>query len=248
VNVSRTSVAVLLAAATLLALVWHVSPPVTPPLYDGLGLPPEPYRYLNPPPALKHGNKTPSSTSLSVPVSGGESSFESAATNENPPQAQLILQPNAVRLPAGTKWIAIVVRPVPALPAPQDGNLDGNAYRFALTSNSGTLLALGKGTTSVALRGTGARGSPIIEQYTGGHWIRLKTGIYLGIAIYVANVKSLGDFALVLPGKATGASGGTALNGFLPLLVIGVLIVGLTTAGLLLIRLGRQSTPPARDA
>jgi hypothetical protein len=81
---------------------------------------------------------------------------------------------------------------------------------------------------------------PVLEQYASGHWTRLST-VHLGTAhTYFALVTSQGDFALVLPGKASGSG----VTTYLPLIFGGLVVLVLVVGGLLAIRLSRQRAAP----
>ncbi len=227
--------------ALLLAAVWLFLPRTTPPLYDGLGLPPEGYRYLHPPPGRAQSNRPPISARQAISVTGGKSLAGAVLTGERPPQAEVTLEDNAVILAAGVSHVLFVLRPVDAPSSPLDGVVDGNVYRLTVTAGRARTPAFRRGTVNIVLRGTGARGKPVIERYTAGHWSRLSTGQYLGSAIYVADITHSGDFALVLPGTSVASGGGTS---YLIYALIVVLILGISLISLLLIRLARQRSEP----
>ena len=232
----RTGLGILAAAAGLLACVWLTFPAAAPPLYDGIILPNQAYRYLRPPPGqLNPGN--PTSASLSVSVAEEKSVAEVVQTSEVPPQALLFMDSDSVRVPPGVKKITFVVKPVLPPSNQPDGTIDGNTYAITATGDNGVSLGFKRGANvRVQLRGTGAPGKPELEQYTGGHWTRLAT-VHLGSAnTFFALVTSLGDFALVLPGK-TSSSG---FSTYLPYLFLAVAVVALLVGGLLAIRLSRQ--------
>jgi hypothetical protein len=226
-------------AIGLLAIVWLVSPPAGLPLYDGIGLPQEPYRYLQPPKGQPSG-LPPSSIHRTLVIANGNSPVYKVGTSESPPQAYYFMQYRALAIPPGAKTITIDVRAVPPPgPAPSGSRLDGNVYRFAVTTSIGAPVRFQGGRkVSVELRGTGASGTPTLAQYAGGGWTKLPTLVLLGENYYLANVHSLGDFALLLPARSTGSSGG--IGGALPLIVAAIVLVLLAVAAILLIRLNRS--------
>ena len=232
--------AILLCAAGLLALTQSLSHLPAPPLYDGLSLPPEPYRYLQPPAGFH--SKAPTSAQDSFPVSGRESPDMFVSTTESPAQARLILDPGAVHLPPSVTQVKLAIRPVLPESEPEDGTIEGNIYRITLTANTGAGLSLKK-KAHIQLRGTNPPGFPVIEQYTGGHWIRLQTGKFIGVVIYSADASSLGDFALVRPGAVSHKSGVS----FLPYLIIGGIVIVLVAVLLLLVRLSRRDAALAEE-
>lgn len=237
---------VLLLAGSLLALTWLTLPVNSPPLYDGLQTPTEPYRYIQPPPGQEQPGRPPTSARMEVPALRGKSPLEIVATSEQPAQAHMTLQYNAIHLPAGVSQIVLVIRPVTPPAPPDQGTFDGNVYRFTASSPGGAALSLNRGPkTSIELRGTGAFGSPVIEHYSAGHWIMLDTLTFVNSPYYVAYISSFGYFALVFPHGPSKSSGSPVL----PFVIIGVAVIALMVVGLLLIRLRRtRSQAPHRDS
>lgn len=236
-RIRQTRGGALALGALLLVAVWLSLPRTSPPLYDGLGLPPEGYRYLHPPPNRAQANRPPTSARQTISVTGGKFPAGVVLTGERPPQAEVTLEDNAVILAAGVSHVLFVLRPVDAPSSPLDGVVDGNVYRLTVTAGHTLTPAFRKGMVNFVLRGTGARGKPIIERYAAGHWSRLSTGQYLGTAIYVADITHPGDFALVLPGTSVASGGGSS---YLVYALIVVLVLGISLISLLLIRLARQ--------
>jgi hypothetical protein len=226
-------------AAGLLAIVWLIIPPTGLPLYDGIGLPQEPYRFLQPPKGQPSG-LPPSSIHRTLVISNGNSPVYKVGTSESPPQAYFFMQYRSLAIPSGVKSITIDVKAVsPPAPAPAGSKLDGNVYRYAVTTSTGAPVAFRSGRkVSVELRGTGASGSPTLAQFSGGSWTRLPTLVLLGENYYLTNVKSLGDFVLLLPAGSTGS--GAGIGGALPLIIAAVVVVLLAVAAILLIRLNRS--------
>lgn len=226
-------------AVGLLVFVWAVVPPTGFPLYDGINLPQEPYRYLQPPPGHPAG-LPPSSIHRAVAISHGNSPIYKVGSAESPPQAYFIMQYRALKVPAGVNRVLIDVKAIPPPgPAPSGSKLDGNVYRYTVTAPSGAPVPLrGQPKAGVELRGTGASGTPTIAQYVGGSWSKLPTLVILGQNYYLANVKTLGDFVLLLPAKGGGGSGG--IGGALPLIIAAVVLVLLAIAAIVLIRLSRS--------
>jgi hypothetical protein len=233
---------ILLVAGILLLAVWFASPTVVaPPLYDGLQLPPQPYRYLNPPAGARNPGP-PSRGHLRVTLSGPSISFQDIATLETPPQARLVLQDKAFSIPKSDREVTFSIDAISPPAAPKGGTIDGNVYRFLAVANNGSNLTLRKQQARVELRGTGERGSPMVEENDHGRWVKLATGKFLGLDIFVASINRLGDYALVIPGQANGSTGG---NSPLPFIIAGFLIVAVAVAGLLLVRLSRTRGSPA---
>jgi hypothetical protein len=204
----RVGVGALAVAATLLVVFWATRGwEAGPPIYDGLPLQTEPYRYLQPapgqattaPPTSASENVKPSTQGLPFIVN----------TNESPPQAELQADPAALAVPPSAQSLTITITPVPpAAPIP-NGRLDGNSYRMVITVVGGTPVGVLPGKhISVFLRGTGVSGKTVVERFSNGRWSPLPTQSP-GAGFHAADSDQLGDFALVLlPGGAGGLSGG----------------------------------------
>jgi hypothetical protein len=238
----RTGGLILLAAAGLLAVAWLVSPLPGPPLYDSIGLPSEPYRYLQPPPGTKEPRRAPTSGSLTLSISGQTLPLEEVATNENPPQAQLFLEGGALRVPPGVSRVTLAIRPIPPPAQPQNSTIDGNAYSFTASADNGARLTLESGKASVELRATSMLVTPTVAQFVGERWVPLQTRRFLGTAIFSADVNTLGDFALLLPGRAAKPA---SSNGIFTVPIIAALAAVLVVVALLLALLVRRQTTRA---
>src|SRR5579884_435087 len=89
VMVSRGPTLALLAAGSLLLTIWLLLPASSPPLYDGLILPPEPYRYLHPTAREAQENLPPLSKVAHIPVQNGLVAMRVVHTGEKPPQVEV---------------------------------------------------------------------------------------------------------------------------------------------------------------
>jgi len=192
------------------------------PLYDGVVVQ-EPYRYLSPGPGQEN---SPTSYRATLPVASGRSSAIAAATQELPPQAQLIAAPGAFVVPPGATALTVTIEPVPPL-AP--GEVQGNVYRIQVTDQAGAVLMPASGAVpKVVLRAPDEPVRARIGRFAGGAWQDLPTQHGGQPGIFVANPTALGEFAVL--GAAVSAPG-AGLD--LRLVAIGVL-VALASAGLLL--------------
>lgn len=210
-----------------------------PPVYDGLPLSAEPYRYLQPPPGARN-RPAPASASETVTVTGASGAQTVAlSTSENPPQASLIFSTGAFG-GAGTR-IVVKIAPVAPPAPPGRGRIDGNVYLFSATGpgpGGGTprpVPLVPGDTVTVALRATGASGRPTLETFSSGTWHALAT-THVPPSEYSTEAGGLGYFALVIPpGSAGGGGGGGALIG----VVVGAVLVALGVL-ILLIRRARR--------
>ena len=232
----RRPAAVLAAGAVLLALVWLAGPASQPPLYDTLG-PGEAYRYCQPPPGFAP-QKPPSTVDHNVPVVNGQSPPIADSTEEQPPQAELLVPANVFVVPPGavTIRVAVLCAPPPRV-LPPDGRLDGNVYRFSMSAD-GTPLGIRPGQrVTVVLRGPAGAPNPVMERFADGQWMKLDTQP-LGNASpdsYAANVTALGDMALVVADAVVPVDGSDHTPVVVALLVVAAALVA---AGAVLTRRG----------
>jgi len=122
--------AVAIAYAALAGLSGWLSPLARGPLLDGLG-PPQPYRWVNPPPALASTNQPPSSAVFHVPLDANGSRPEVFVTSDN--QITIIVPAKVFALKPGQIEVTLSVKPVdPARLSPPGDKLTafGNAYQL----------------------------------------------------------------------------------------------------------------------
>jgi hypothetical protein len=176
--------------------------PVGVPLYDGVVVQ-EPYRYLTPS-AGQAGD--PTSYSAAVPVGFGASPQITAATTENPPQAQLIALDGVFVVPAGVSTLDVAVRPVAPPSVLPDGPILGNVYRVSVTDPGGAAIGIASGRRpTLAMRAPADASGATIMRFSGGTWQALQTVQNPSLAIYTTELEALGDFAIV---NAAGDAGG----------------------------------------
>lgn len=232
----------LVLSAFALLLAWVVTPAAVP-IYDGIGNPDEPYRYVNPPATAKT-TKAPTSVHVSVPVRGGSSAAQFANTDESGPQLSLYLPPKALQAPAGATSVDVKVEPTaPSPPLPTDGTIVTNVYRITATADGHPVGVAGSGPSepSLQMRAPDARQpGPVFERRTSSGWQRART-IRVGVDVYQAQAPALGDWALVRlksAGNSSGGGGGVKwglLGPGIALLVLAVVV--------LMVRLRRTGVP-----
>ena len=124
-------VAAVAAYAGLAALSGHLSPLARGPLLDGIG-PPQPYRWVSPPPDLAEDNQVPSAGVFPVPLGPGGSEAQAFVTSDD--QVTVVVPEGAFRKRPGQIEVTLTVEPVDpsTLSSPGDGVAAfGNAYRFS---------------------------------------------------------------------------------------------------------------------
>jgi hypothetical protein len=159
-----------------------------------------------------------------------------ASTQEKPPQAQLILEDNAVPARLRLASVTLTIKPIVPPSVSPGGKLDSNVYAFGATTPSGSPVQFApKATVSVQLRPAGLPGRPVIEHFVNGEWVTLPTHHFVSIPYYSTDVRTLGTYALITPQKATSSPPWT-------LFAIVAIVVLLAVMLLLLIRLSRMRT------
>ena len=183
-----------LAAGLAIALAAQLSQPVGRPLYDGV-VPAEPYRYLDPPQGLPG---SPTSFTAEASVKRGTSPSITAATTENPPQAQIIALEGTFAVPSGATTLLVSIVPVqPPSVAPQ-GRISGNVYRISVADPAGNPVGMNPGKTpTLAMRSAGAAANGAVARFANGAWTVLQTEHAANLGLYSAEPDSLGDFAVV---------------------------------------------------
>ena len=119
--------------AALAALSGHLSPLARGPLLDGIG-PPQPYRWVDPPPDLASGNQPPSSGVFHIELAAGGSRPEVFVTSDN--QVTVVVPKDAFDARPRQIEVTLKVDPLdPAALASPGRNLTifGNAYRLQAT-------------------------------------------------------------------------------------------------------------------
>jgi len=249
----------LLVGALIFSLVWIVSPPKSPPLYDGLGAPDEPYRYVTPPAGYR---KTPAPTGAkythAVTLTNGMFGLASAETG---PQVQVALEESSIVAPSGATTITVDVEPRAPEAQPADGTISGNVYRLTVETDHGPAQVHPGGNDVITLRAITSPPPNWVIDYLppGGTWRQLATS-RIGNDVYDAPLAGPGDYAVVAPAhNATSSTTSQSTSGqskgssvFVPLVVTALLLALFIWAVLLIryVRLrgtGDAETEPDAD-
>ena len=227
-------VRLLATALGLLVLAWLAAPHwSTPPLYDGVALPDEPYRYVSAPP---HAAKTPPPGSATghATVVNGRSQVTYIGSGEQGPQVQLVIDKNAAALPPDATVTDVRAQPLAPTTQPTDATIWGNVYRLTATSDKGPVQIHGTiADTEIILRApTGPTPQAVMEYNDGTGWHRLPSA-RIGNDIYSAPIPAIGDYALAtLPGQpqpvpatTAGNGGGGGLDGWILIPGIALLVL-----------------------
>lgn len=127
--IARRAGLIALALGVAAAAMLHVrSGP--PPVYDGIIVPPEPYRWVSPPPNLAAGNKPPQSGEATLPIQNGQVAGGGVQTGDN--QVIIFFGPGTFKVPAGATSVKCSIVPDRNPPAPPAGvEIRGNVYQVA---------------------------------------------------------------------------------------------------------------------
>jgi hypothetical protein len=244
VAVTRARTLVLVGLA-LLGVGWALMPRAALPLYDGVGFPDEPYRFVQPPAGAKH-TKAPTTGRDQVGVRRGRNIAELlAASAEQAPQVSVFFPAGLLATPAGTTQVTVVAAPAQALPTAAGQHLWSNVYDITATPaasiRSGALQA-----TITMRAATAQRPEPQIAYYAGGRWTRVPT-FAVGRDIYSAQLTRLGRFAVIgaVPldvSQLAGAKRGSTAS------IVGIVVgVGALVVLVALFLIGRRRRARARE-
>jgi hypothetical protein len=212
-------------------------------------LPPLPYRYLNPPPALAKNNQLPFSGRRVLPTAYMRASSWVTFTDDG--QAGLSGPRNAFAAASGTSAVDITIKPVQA-PAGLPSNLaaDGNAYSITATAIPSGKPASAQRKLKVTLRWPHI--PTAIYVYRGGKWSQLcfSDQAQLTPSTVSCPATALGTFLAVTPPfgntvlpQPTPASNTpiSFIDRYLPLLAAGAVVIVAAILAYLVARPRRSS-------
>lgn len=228
----------LLLALVALPLAWLLAPGAVP-LYDGINVPDEPYRYVVPPAGYKHTPK-PLSAKASVDVAdGSNASTIYVNTDEFAPQVAIVLPRRLVAVAGTARTVTVAVAPVAPDRQPSKGSIDGNVYRVTASPGASWAPPSGDAVTEsqITMRATtGRRPIPsfVYRSAPTQSWRVVHTYVS-GNDIYSTQFAGFGDYAL-----AFGAVASASHAGALPWVLSGVALVVLAAGVVVAVRLSRR--------
>jgi len=214
-----------LAAALLLVTVGALASPAAVPVYDGVGAPDEPYKYVG------RSNPPAASVSSTAAVVSGTTANVQVRSAESGPQVLLDLGKGAFA--ARTPTVTLTATPLvgDGTTVPQ-GTIDGNVYRITASTSARLLPEQAQGFLFMRAA-VMTKPTPVIVHRDGTAWTQVKT-VRAGQDIVSTPFRALGDYAVVrLPGaKPLSQSGGLSTTrllllggGVLVLIVLTVLVL-----------------------
>jgi hypothetical protein len=229
----------LLAATAALVTAWLVTPHAVP-LYDALGIPDEPYRYVSPPPGYQL-TPPPSSVSFDLPATDGTNTGGVLAqTREQTSQAGVFIIPRSLTGPASTKTFKISITAEAPDGSTPNGPVDGNVYKvelFADGSPTATLNPADTGNMPYVQRATSTTiaAATLFYRPAGGTWKEIPD-TKGGSDSFQGYFAGAGEYALVVA-KAPASSSSHTL-----VIVVLVLVVVAMLGAVVLIRVARRSS------
>jgi hypothetical protein len=193
-----------LAAAALYVSVVAIRPHGIQPeglLFDGFA-PPQPYRWVSPPPRFADSNQPPQGASVAVPMAAAGSESVSVATGDA--QAFFIAAQGAFPARPEQRSVSVTITPEdPAEfgPAPDGLVVDGNAYSFEARYQPSGEDAPPEKPVSIVLRYP-VHATELLRRSRGA-WTRLET-IRVPASLEVfADTSELGTFAAAAPASSS---------------------------------------------
>jgi len=200
VKVARATL--VLVAGAGLAIAAQAAAPVGVPLYDGVVVQ-EPYRYLEPG-SGEDGNPTSAMLQTEPAGKDGLSKPFVAATQEYPPQAQLIAASGAFMTTAGAELV-VKIEPIRPTTQPAGSRIAGNVYRIAVLDASGSAAAIDpQHPPTVSLRVPVEVTTAKLARATADGWEALPTEHGGLFGLFASEATVLGDFALITPDTGPG--------------------------------------------
>jgi hypothetical protein len=254
----------LAAAGVFWLTAWLAAPPGVP-LYDGIGFPDEPYRYVAAPPGAPH--TAPPTTARGRARAGGGTNIDldDITSAEQGPQIEVALEagtldanPNTVEfqlaaIPVAATAGGVEGGPTSQSPGGAEPRIDGNVYRVTATAfPAGPVGTRPDGVGYVVMRATtGRQPGPtfVYRAKPTTSWRPVRTE-RIGVDIYQTRLAGLGDYALgyfaspTVGGTVTQPAVTRRRSHMAAVLLIGGLLVSLTAA-VLAVRLARTRQHPA---
>lgn len=236
-----------LAALLVLGVGWSIAPRTALPLYDGIGFPDEPYRFVQRPAGAQE-TKPPTTGHGTASVTGATTGQVLVASAETAPQISLYIPKGKLVAPAGTSKVSVIGTPVQNLPTGHGQYLWSDVYDVTASPGSTQFRTNGQQATITLRAASAQRPQPNIAYYDGTSWHLLPT-FAQGRDIYIAELNRFGQFAVIgknpllvsqIVGNSQGNGGSSPIG-----LIVGI---GAGVVVVVLFVLGRMRRARARAA
>jgi hypothetical protein len=194
---------VLLVAVLALGATVGFRPPHAPPLYDGIGFPDEPYRWVEPPSGVQNTVAAPTVAAATVKVSksgsSGPVSLQSRGFSaEQGPQVAFAVGEGTFEPAPGTTAVDVKATPkAPPSTPPTGGSVVSNLYAFTATSGGKKVPLAAAASVVVNLRADAPTDQTVVVcTWDGTRWNQQPTR-QVGTEIYAAQLATLDPVALV---------------------------------------------------
>ena len=236
----------ILVALAALAIGWVMVPPHAVPLYDGIGFPDEPYRYVAPPAGTKHTAPATQASGSSDAAAGHNLHPIYVNSAEIGPQVSVFVGVGVLVVPTGVHAVNLTAVPLAPDVQPAGALADGNVYRLSAKANPAGDVSVRAdrqpADSTVTLRATTPR-QPRPTLYFRAHatdaWQSLDTA-RVGSDIYRTDLQGLGDYVLAFSTSET--SSGSGSNPAFIAIAVAVSIVVVLGGIVVVIRLQRRGT------
>lgn len=197
----RRAVALALLGGLAVLLVMLVQRPGTPPLYDGVGFPDEPYRWAVMPPGTEDDGAVdpPTTAQGDLRVEGDRTSAAMISSKEQGPQVAVFVNQETLVVPPGVTGVRVSATPGEVPPGPEGTSPVSNLYTFTATpiEGSGEVVVTPGKPVLVNLRANRAiKAWVVLHRWTGTQWQQVPT-FQVGTDVYAASLSELGQYALL---------------------------------------------------
>jgi hypothetical protein len=192
------------------------------PLYDGVGFPDEPYRYVQPPAGYPVTYRpTPAHAVLRM-SKGSNVGDGLLSSGEAGPQVAMFIPRGGLRVLDAARTVTVTARPLAPSSPPKDGSANSNVYEIDFGSHPTRIDAGDAAPPNITLREATFETVLAVMEYragTSGPWRRLETS-QVGRDIYLAALQGGGQYLLVQPASGTPRSVRNEGGGYAQLLMI----------------------------
>lgn len=181
----------------------------TVPLYDGVGFPDEPYRFITPPADLPPTHPATQAHGSSTVQNDTNDQLLFPSSQEQGPQIALYLSRHTLKAAPNAKQIDLYALPQAPDAQPSSATISGNVYHITALSDTGPITINGAaplGTISLRLP-QGQPANPVMEYRPNTTTAWRQIGLrQVGMDVYQADLIGMGDYALATAKAAPTAS------------------------------------------